>query len=142
MGERADAHDVHAETSELWHAIERYAPGNLDHGATLGASDRLANVFWSKVVEHDAVDTGAEGLVELGERGDFDFDAKRVRRACPNELDGRADAVFGSRYRGSEGTRILPFWHSRMNGFLTLVSNMFSNLDLTDMETCYKGTSA
>ena len=53
-------------------------------------------------------------------------------------LDGHADAVFGSRYMAGEQTRVLPFWHSMINKGLTLVSNMFCNLNLTDMETCYK----
>ena len=53
-------------------------------------------------------------------------------------LDGRADAVFGSRYMAGEQTRVLLFWHSMINKGLTLVSNMFCNLNLTDMETCYK----
>ncbi|MDP9097391.1 MAG: methyltransferase, partial [Verrucomicrobiota bacterium] len=53
-------------------------------------------------------------------------------------LDGHADAVFGSRYLAGEQTRILPFWHSMLNKYLTLLSNMFCNLNLTDMETCYK----
>ena len=53
-------------------------------------------------------------------------------------LDGRADAVFGSRYLAGGQTRVLPFWHSVMNRTLTLLSNMFCNLNLTDMETCYK----
>ena len=52
-------------------------------------------------------------------------------------LDGRADAVFGSRFLGGPH-RVLYFWHSVGNKFLTLVSNMFSDLNLTDMETCYK----
>ncbi|MCX6619692.1 MAG: methyltransferase, partial [Acidobacteria bacterium] len=51
---------------------------------------------------------------------------------------GRADAVFGSRYLAGEQRRVLPFWHTQINRVLTGVSNMFSNLDLTDMETCYK----
>ena len=53
-------------------------------------------------------------------------------------LDGHADAVFGSRYLAGEQSRVLPFWHSKINQCLTLVSNMFSNLNVTDMETCYK----
>ena len=53
-------------------------------------------------------------------------------------LDGRADAVFGSRYIAGEQTRVLLFWHSVINKGLTLLSNMFCNLNLTDMETCYK----
>jgi SAM-dependent methyltransferase len=53
-------------------------------------------------------------------------------------LEGRADAVFGSRYLSGEQRRILPYWHTQINRFLTLVSNVFSNINLTDMETCYK----
>jgi SAM-dependent methyltransferase len=53
-------------------------------------------------------------------------------------LDGHADAVFGSRYMAGEQSRVLPFWHSMINKGLTLVSNMFCNLNVTDMETCYK----
>ena len=53
-------------------------------------------------------------------------------------LDGKADVVFGSRFIGGEAHRVLYFWHSVGNNFLTLLSNMFTNLNLTDMETCYK----
>ena len=53
-------------------------------------------------------------------------------------LSGKADAVFGSRFIGSQEHRVLYFWHSMGNKFLTLLSNMFTNLNLTDMETCYK----
>ena len=53
-------------------------------------------------------------------------------------LDGKADVVYGSRYLKQESRRILSFWHTLMNKFLTLCSNMFTGLDITDMETCYK----
>jgi glycosyltransferase involved in cell wall biosynthesis len=53
-------------------------------------------------------------------------------------LDGRADVVFGSRYLRPDTRRVLYFWHTWMNRTLTFVSNMFTNLDITDMETCYK----
>jgi len=53
-------------------------------------------------------------------------------------LLGKADVVFGSRFIGGEAHRVLYFWHSVGNNFLTLLSNMFTNLNLTDMETCYK----
>ncbi len=61
-----------------------------------------------------------------------------TRRLLQPLLDGHADAVFGSRYLAGEQMRVLPFWHSMINKGLTLVSNMFCNLNLTDMETCYK----
>jgi hypothetical protein len=53
-------------------------------------------------------------------------------------LDGKADVVYGSRFIGGESHRVLYFWHSVGNRFLTLFSNMFTNLNLTDMEVCYK----
>jgi len=53
-------------------------------------------------------------------------------------LDGRADVVFGSRFQSGRPRRVLYFWHSVGNRFLTLLSNMFTDLNLTDMETCYK----
>lgn len=53
-------------------------------------------------------------------------------------LDGRADVVYGSRYLLPDTRRVLYWWHTRMNRFLTTFSNMFTNLDITDMETCYK----
>ncbi|MDQ3028372.1 MAG: glycosyltransferase family 2 protein, partial [Pseudomonadota bacterium] len=52
--------------------------------------------------------------------------------------EGRADVVFGSRFKGGGAHRVLYFWHSVGNRVLTLLSNMFTNLNLTDMETCYK----
>ena len=53
-------------------------------------------------------------------------------------VDGRADVVYGSRFIGGESHRVLYFWHMVGNRFLTLMSNMMTNLNLTDMETCYK----
>lgn len=69
---------------------------------------------------------------------DFEYNPEEYPIMLMPILDGRADVVFGSRFIGSEAHRVLYFWHAVGNRFLTLLSNMFTNLNLTDMETCYK----
>jgi glycosyltransferase involved in cell wall biosynthesis len=69
---------------------------------------------------------------------DFEYDPEEYPVMIGPILKDRADIVFGSRFIGSEAHRVLYFWHSIGNRFLTLLSNMFTNLNLTDMETCYK----
>ncbi len=69
---------------------------------------------------------------------DLEYDANEYPKLLKPLLQGHADAVFGSRYMAGDQIRILPFWHSMINKYLTLISNMFCNLKLTDMETCYK----
>ena len=69
---------------------------------------------------------------------DLEYDPQEYPKIIGPILRDKADAVFGSRFIGSEEHRVLYFWHSVGNRFLTLLSNMFTNLNLTDMETCYK----
>jgi len=80
----------------------------------------------------------AQGDFCLVQDADLEYDPSEYTKMLRPLLDGRADAVFGSRYLVSDQTRVLPYWHSMMNKGLTMLSNMFSNLNVTDMETCYK----
>jgi glycosyltransferase involved in cell wall biosynthesis len=80
----------------------------------------------------------ATAPVVIIQDADFEYDPEEYPMMLGPILKDRADVVFGSRFIGSEAHRVLYFWHSVGNRFLTLLSNMFTNLNLTDMETCYK----
>lgn len=69
---------------------------------------------------------------------DLEYDPTDYASIMGPLLDGRADVVFGSRFTGGDAHRVLYFWHTVGNRFLTLLSNAFTDLNLTDMETCYK----
>ncbi len=69
---------------------------------------------------------------------DLEYDPKEYPKLLAPMLDRGADVVFGSRFAGGDAHRVVYFWHMVGNRFLTLLSNMFTNLNLTDMETCYK----
>ena len=69
---------------------------------------------------------------------DLEYDPAEYPKLLAPILDGRADVVYGSRFAGGESHRVLYFWHSVGNKLLTLLSNAFTNLNLSDMETCYK----
>lgn len=88
-----------------------------------------------------AIRTGiqnATGEYLIIQDADLEYDPNEYNLLLKPILDGHADVVYGSRFMGGKPHRILFFWHSIGNKFLTFISNMFTNLNLTDMETCYK----
>jgi len=88
-----------------------------------------------------AIRTGiaaATGDVVIIQDADLEYDPQEYPRLLEPFLQGNADVVYGSRFMGGSSHRVLYYWHSIGNKFLTTISNMFTNINLTDMETCYK----
>ncbi len=124
----------------------------VDDGSTDGSRDELRAVAARHgdvvAIEHvenrgkgAALRTGiarATGDIVLIQDADLEYSPKEYPKLLQPILDGRADAVYGSRFRGGEEVRVLYFWHYLGNKFLTLASNMATDINLTDMETCYK----
>jgi glycosyltransferase involved in cell wall biosynthesis len=110
--------------STLAHQII-YQPHNRGKGAALRAGFAAAT-----------------GDVVLVQDADLEYNPADYPTLLEPILSGKADAVFGSRFMGGRPHRVLYFWHMVGNRFLTLLSNMFTNLNLTDLETCYKAFRA
>ena len=121
----------------------------VDDGSTDGTRDILKKLASPgvRVPLHEknmgkgaALHTGfaqADGEIVLVQDADLEYDPREYVKLLEPILDGRADAVFGSRFLGGPH-RVLFFWHYVGNRILTTFSNMLTNLNLTDMETCYK----
>lgn len=80
----------------------------------------------------------ATGDIVIVQDADLEYDPNEYPAMIAPILDDKADVVYGSRFAGGAPHRVVYFWHSIGNRFLTLLSNMFTNINLTDMETCYK----
>ena len=133
---------------ELPLRLEVIAVNDASKDGTGAVLDRLASRGALQRVIHHPENRGkgaalrsgiaaATGDVVVVQDADLEYDPTDLPRLLAPIRDGRADAVYGSRFQGGPH-RVLFFWHSIGNRVLTLASNMFTNLNLTDMETCYK----
>lgn len=123
-------------TDQTEHAILKYQQENTD----LSISYYKHNINKGKGA---AIHTGiqkATGDLVIIQDADLEYDPEEYNILLKPFLSGMADVVYGSRFMGGKPHRILFFWHSIGNKYLTKLSNMFTNLNLTDMETCYKMT--
>ncbi len=82
--------------------------------------------------------TASTGDIVLVQDADLEYDPSEYPILLQPILDNQADVVYGSRFLGGRPHRVVYYWHAVMNGLLTNFSNMFTNINLTDMETCYK----
>jgi glycosyltransferase involved in cell wall biosynthesis len=114
-------------TGELLRKLQKKNRKILFHEVNKGKGAALGTGF-----------NNATGDIVIIQDADLEYDPHEYPRLLQPILDDKADVVYGSRFMGGGPHRVLYFWHTLANKMLTLISNMFSDLNLTDMETCYK----
>ena len=116
-------------TRDLLHSLEETASDLkiLFHPKNMGKGAALRTGF-----------AAAAGEICIVQDADLEYDPQEFPLVIQPIIDGKADVVFGSRFQSGRPHRVVYFWHRIGNGFLTLLSNIFTDLNLTDMETCYK----
>lgn len=130
-------------------AKEVITVNDCSRDGTGAALERLKTKFPEMKVLHHEVNQGKGAALRTGfaaatgdlviiQDADMEYDPKDYNQLLAPILDGHADVVFGSRFIGGGAHRVLFFWHMIGNKFLTTLSNMMTNLNLTDMEVCYK----